>query len=195
MHRQRNYQLLVHRHRQAAHRIPSQDLRLFIFLVGRIVVEIGVEPTGKLQLDNLVPYSSTVMTVACVAISLVVSPQNKICGNMTLHRQWRTIKCPRLEKEDPDWKQAPASSPDDWESLHYFHWALEDDIMETCSRCEERWFAMRLDGGLCQKCQRADADRNLEDPYLCVCGLTCPTHCGIFVYDVLTTVTLSTCLP
>src|SRR6267378_5187068 len=39
-----------------------------------------------------------------------------------------------------------------WGYIRDFHKELDEVRMETCSRCQERWFAMDLKDGICHSC-------------------------------------------
>ncbi|KAB2110926.1 hypothetical protein AG0111_0g1920 [Alternaria gaisen] len=81
-----------------------------------------------------------------------------------------TDKDPELDNEfDDDWKEEPALNPADWEDLQSFHVALEQEHMQTCTRCNERWFTMKLNSdGVCKGCSTQDSSkkRSSEEPFL-----------------------------
>jgi len=39
-----------------------------------------------------------------------------------------------------------------WGCIRGFHKELDEIRMETCNRCQERWFAMDLKDGICHSC-------------------------------------------
>jgi ATP-dependent DNA helicase PIF1 len=51
----------------------------------------------------------------------------------------------------------PSFIPDDqWQLIQDFNKAMADEQMETCQRCRERWFSMRLRAGICHSCSLRD---------------------------------------
>jgi Helitron helicase-like domain at N-terminus/Domain of unknown function (DUF6570)/PIF1-like helicase/DNA helicase Pif1, 2B domain len=61
---------------------------------------------------------------------------------------------------------ASAVSDGDAETLTAFWDALEDDKMEECERCAERWFDMKLDAeNVCQRCIKKDNKRQGDSPF------------------------------
>ena len=60
----------------------------------------------------------------------------------------------------------PALNNSDWTRIKQFNAALNGMIMETCQRCRERWFEMKLKDGVCDRCFRADQRRSVDEPFL-----------------------------
>jgi hypothetical protein len=52
--------------------------------------------------------------------------------------------------------------------IENFHNTLDKHKMEVCSRCKERWFEMRLEGGVCRVCRAWDSPRKMKEgmPFL-----------------------------
>lgn len=51
-----------------------------------------------------------------------------------------------------------------WDRIQAFHTRLESIKMETCLRCNARWFEMRLKDGICHNCRLMDKGARL--PFL-----------------------------
>jgi hypothetical protein len=69
-----------------------------------------------------------------------------------------------LRIPDPpfDAQSGAALTDRDWAYLQNFHAALRRKVMETCLRCQERWFDMKLDGqGICARCKRVDRNNDV----------------------------------
>ena len=54
----------------------------------------------------------------------------------------------------------PALLPEDFALLEKWNDKVYEDTLETCNSCQERWFDMELQGGVCRRCQKDDAKRN-----------------------------------
>ena len=54
----------------------------------------------------------------------------------------------------------PALLPEDFELLKKWNDKVYGNTLETCNSCQERWFDMELQGGVCRRCQKDDAKRN-----------------------------------
>jgi ATP-dependent DNA helicase PIF1 len=73
---------------------------------------------------------------------------------------------PVLDPTSADYLQDEAIKETDWQLLQNFHIAIKSEIMETCNRCNERWFNMDLKDNVCGKCRRVDAKKEDDEPYL-----------------------------
>ncbi|KAH7012409.1 hypothetical protein B0J12DRAFT_705932 [Macrophomina phaseolina] len=62
---------------------------------------------------------------------------------------------PPMDPTDPDFSLIdPALSPEDMQLIQDFHRDLDKDQLQTCTRCQERWFNMRLSNeGICYRCR------------------------------------------
>jgi hypothetical protein len=80
-------------------------------------------------------------------------------------------------EQDANAAEAPAESPlpvsaVDWRRIEIFREKLQQEAMETCSRCNERWFQMHLatqgdDIGVCKACVRdAKSLKYPSEPFL-----------------------------
>jgi hypothetical protein len=59
-----------------------------------------------------------------------------------------------------------AVSEGDWQLLSAFHEELANDKLDTCKRCQERWFNMSVDcSGVCRRCVYHDRSKGAEDPF------------------------------
>ncbi|KID78675.1 ATP-dependent DNA helicase PIF1 [Metarhizium guizhouense ARSEF 977] len=61
--------------------------------------------------------------------------------------------------------EAPISDID-WSHINTFHEYLSSQEMETCARCRERWFQMRISNGVCGACLRRDMNLQGGAPFL-----------------------------
>jgi len=65
------------------------------------------------------------------------------------------------------WEEDPALTERDYGLLQDFHRRLDRDVMETCSRCDERWFHMGMNNDdVCAACQKVDRDLDADEPFL-----------------------------
>jgi hypothetical protein len=77
------------------------------------------------------------------------------------------VNNPPLNKDSLDWRTNPALTDANKKILESFHRAIERETMETCVRCDERWFAMGLDdNNVCVKCRQADLKKEEDEPFL-----------------------------
>ena len=60
----------------------------------------------------------------------------------------------------------PALNATDEALLNAFNRHLDNDVMEHCYRCGEKWFSMNLDDWLCTRCQNRDKGIDDAEPYL-----------------------------
>ncbi|EXU94986.1 PIF1-like helicase [Metarhizium robertsii] len=71
--------------------------------------------------------------------------------------------------QDPVWNgdlDACALTCRDKEILREFWTRLDNDQMQFCGRCQERWFQMKIDSdGICARCCRKDDKSGPEEPY------------------------------
>ncbi|KAF5139524.1 hypothetical protein E5D57_003320 [Metarhizium anisopliae] len=71
--------------------------------------------------------------------------------------------------QDPVWNgdlDACALTCRDKAILREFWARLDNDQMQFCGRCQERWFQMKIDSdGICARCCRKDDKRGPEEPY------------------------------
>ncbi|OAQ57415.2 ATP-dependent DNA helicase PIF1 [Pochonia chlamydosporia 170] len=71
--------------------------------------------------------------------------------------------------QDPVWNgdlDACALTCRDKAMLREFWTKLDNDQMQFCGRCQERWFQMKIDSdGICARCCRKDDKRGPEEPY------------------------------
>ncbi|EFY90645.1 ATP-dependent DNA helicase PIF1 [Metarhizium acridum CQMa 102] len=71
--------------------------------------------------------------------------------------------------QDPVWNgdlDACALTCRDKAILREFWTKLDNDQMQFCGRCQERWFQMKIDSdGICARCCRKDDKRGPEEPY------------------------------
>ncbi|KAL6405464.1 transposase [Ilyonectria robusta] len=71
--------------------------------------------------------------------------------------------------QDPVWNgdlNACTLTDCDKAILREFWTTLDNDQMQYCSRCQERWFQMRIDSeGICARCCRKDEERRPDEPY------------------------------
>ena len=79
-----------------------------------------------------------------------------------LHRLLNHVDPPSLGAD----LSGPALTDEDDQLLRAFNKALEEDIMEYCSRCHEKWFGMSLREGICTRCINRDKDRQDGQPFL-----------------------------
>jgi hypothetical protein len=75
---------------------------------------------------------------------------------------------PLLNTDDPNWQNNPALTDTDWQYVLDFHQALEQEQMEYCVRCGEKWFNMQLnEENVCARCIRVENKRNDNtEPFL-----------------------------
>ena len=69
---------------------------------------------------------------------------------------------------EPAWEQdldAPAVDDVDQKILYEFWDALEQENLESCERCKERWFDRRLSNGICFQCRNKDKNRDQDEPF------------------------------
>ncbi|KID81516.1 ATP-dependent DNA helicase PIF1 [Metarhizium guizhouense ARSEF 977] len=62
-------------------------------------------------------------------------------------------------------REAPISDTD-WTNITTFHEYLSKQEMETCARCQERWFQMGLLHGVCRACLKRDRNLQAGEPFL-----------------------------
>jgi hypothetical protein len=71
--------------------------------------------------------------------------------------------------QDPVWNgdlEAAALNGRDKAILREFWTKLDNDQMQFCGRCQERWFQMKIGSdGICARCYRKDEKRGPEEPY------------------------------
>lgn len=71
--------------------------------------------------------------------------------------------------QDPVWNgdlEAAALNGRDKAILREFWTKLDNDQMQFCGRCQERWFQMKIGcDGICARCYRKDEKRGPEEPY------------------------------
>ena len=65
----------------------------------------------------------------------------------------------------PALREAPISNTD-WTNINAFHEYLSKQEMETCARCNERWFQMGLLNGVCGACLKRDRNLQEGEPFL-----------------------------
>jgi hypothetical protein len=77
-----------------------------------------------------------------------------------------SVPDPTLDPQSATWATDPALNDQDWQLLQNFHRRLKrDEVLQTCSRCNERWFHMGLnDDNVCSGCHRVDKDVDPDDP-------------------------------
>lgn len=76
---------------------------------------------------------------------------------------------PVIELTDPDWPSSPAVTDRDWKLLQNFHRQIGKEVMEMCSRCDKKWFRLKLtQQGVCEDCVRVDKDvpGTEDEPFL-----------------------------
>jgi hypothetical protein len=57
---------------------------------------------------------------------------------------------------------------EEWKLLQGFHKRIDKEVMETCSRCNERRFKMRLNGDqVCAAGVKVDRDIDPGEPHIC----------------------------
>ena len=62
---------------------------------------------------------------------------------------------------------APALSDADQQLTRTFHDRMEELRRETCTRCKESWFDMKLNpDGICGRCRRVDTGKKEHEPFL-----------------------------
>jgi hypothetical protein len=71
---------------------------------------------------------------------------------------------PEITIEQPP--QQPATEPgfisaEQWQYIQNFHETMNAIEIETCSRCNKRWFEMHLRAGLCRRCSLRDKNNQL----------------------------------
>jgi hypothetical protein len=77
------------------------------------------------------------------------------------------IPDPTINIDSEGWQDQQALSDPDWELLQNFHARMDKEEMETCSRCNERWFKMRLNGdNVCKDCIKVDRDVDPDEPFM-----------------------------
>jgi hypothetical protein len=77
------------------------------------------------------------------------------------------VKDPKLDLHSESWQDDPALTDRDWQLLQDFHTKLNGEGLETCTRCQERWFRMGLnDDIVCSSCIKADKDKDEDMPFL-----------------------------
>ncbi|KAK1917295.1 hypothetical protein P3342_000008 [Pyrenophora teres f. teres] len=85
-------------------------------------------------------------------------------------RSWRaTMKepDPPLDLSSENWRDDPALSDRDYTLLNNFREQLDKEKMETCARCDEKWFHMGLnDDRVCTSCINADKELDEDMPFL-----------------------------
>jgi hypothetical protein len=55
---------------------------------------------------------------------------------------------------------------EEWQMLQSFHKQLDNDTMEECNVCLEKWFNIGVRGGICARCRRRDKKRAEDEPDL-----------------------------
>jgi hypothetical protein len=60
------------------------------------------------------------------------------------NRPFLSVVDPPLDPPNPDSLDNPALNPRDWQMVKNFQDELDRDILESCSRCNERWFNMSI---------------------------------------------------
>ncbi|CAE6994931.1 hypothetical protein PTTW11_00008 [Pyrenophora teres f. teres] len=72
---------------------------------------------------------------------------------------------PQLDLSLENWRDDPALSDQDYTLLNNFHEQLDKEKMETCARCDEKWFHIGLnDDRVCTSC--INADKELDEDML-----------------------------
>jgi ATP-dependent DNA helicase PIF1 len=72
-----------------------------------------------------------------------------------------------LDRRDPPMESdlsAAAITKEDWMLLQKFNKKLDDEVMEFCARCREKWFNMQLRQGICAGCRYREEKKKPEDP-------------------------------
>jgi hypothetical protein len=69
------------------------------------------------------------------------------------------------------WADDPALNETDWRLLQDFYSEIEGDEMDTCDRCNRRWFSLNLKVGadgqkVCTSCINLDKDKKDNEPFL-----------------------------
>ena len=93
-----------------------------------------------------------------------------------IHPQFRRFPAPAqllttprpFDVLEPAWEQdldAPAVDDVDQKILYEFWDALEQENLESCERCKERWFDRRLSNGICFQCRNKDKNRDQDEPF------------------------------
>lgn len=74
---------------------------------------------------------------------------------------------PNIDITSEDWRDDVALTDCDWKLLQGLHKRMDKDVMETCSRCNERWFKIGLNGDqVCTACIKVDQDIDPHEPYM-----------------------------
>jgi hypothetical protein len=74
---------------------------------------------------------------------------------------------PHINLDTENWQHGRALTDRDWELLQKFHARVGNEVMETCSRCDERWFNLKLNvDNVCSYCIKVDRDIDPHDPQL-----------------------------
>lgn len=75
---------------------------------------------------------------------------------------------PAFPSEDdlPAGLNAIALRPEDVVLLSNFHMALNQENMEECSCCQERWFGLEVFRGICKRCRAKDGNLQSDQPFL-----------------------------
>jgi hypothetical protein len=74
---------------------------------------------------------------------------------------------PVLDLDSEDWRDNPALTDRDFQLLQDFHSKLNKDKLETCLRCDEKWFRMGLNNDMiCNSCVKADSKLDEGLPFL-----------------------------
>jgi hypothetical protein len=102
--------------------------------------------------------------------SLASSQTPRNCGHTIPGAAYRSrqarldafaVRDPPLDISTEDWRDDPALTKRDYQLLNGFHEELDQECLETCARCEEKWFHMGLNNDrVCSSCQKAD--KNLD---------------------------------
>ncbi|EED13560.1 hypothetical protein TSTA_098170 [Talaromyces stipitatus ATCC 10500] len=70
---------------------------------------------------------------------------------------------PSYTPGDLDSLLRPALTETDWDYVKSFHKSLDQQRLEYCQRCRERWFNLRLNSqGICGRCVRADKNKDVH---------------------------------
>jgi hypothetical protein len=74
---------------------------------------------------------------------------------------------PPLDLSSDSWQDDPALTVRDWELLQGFHKRLDSEKLETCSRCDEKWFRIGLnDDMVCSGCVTDDHGIDEDIPFM-----------------------------
>ena len=80
-----------------------------------------------------------------------------------------SIPFPSRTPPPPTLPLAPCEAPisdADWTNINTFHEYLGKQGMETCARCKEHWFQMKLLNGVCDACFKRDRNIQEGEPFL-----------------------------